>query len=448
MTIETQVADLQTSVTALLTAVNVKKSEMDAAVTLANQALTAAMNIPTITNTVELQNARNDAAASASAALTSRNQAVAAAALYPSITGQGTNIPRVNAGATAMEFRTPTQFRTDLGLSATGAVTFGSLSLGPVVTKTADFTLAATENYVINNKASVACVMTLPAASAHSGRILNLVNGPQGTALNSASANVIPITGAAAGTAVLPAGTGNWVSLVSNGTNWVVVASGKGNGLLVIGDLNPSAVRLSSEGYLSITDNELATIGWAKGYADTAVTGLLVSNLAPTAIRVLSEGYASLQDTELPTTAWVNGFLDNFAGLDVANFSAAAVRTSAESIVTASDTEFPTVSWVQAYVRGTPYRFTSAQQTITINTTLTVAHGLGAKPTDVELTAICLTAQAPHAVNDETQVTGVIVTWDATNIYIRTSAAVNSANATGAALALTVASWRYIVRAR
>lgn len=98
----------------------------------------------------------------------------------------------------------------------------GTFGRGAPVTKTADFTLAATENWVINNKSGSACVVTLPAASSWTGREVMVVNY-QAQQLNSASSNVVPLGGGAAGTAILTAATGRWATLVSNGTNWVIM---------------------------------------------------------------------------------------------------------------------------------------------------------------------------------------------------------------------------------
>ena len=93
-----------------------------------------------------------------------------------------------------------------------------------VVTKVADFTLADTEGWVINNKSGSTCTVTLPAASAWSGRAVTFKNLQLQT-LVSASSNVVPLIGGAAGTAILPGLVGAWATLVSDGTNWVVMAS-------------------------------------------------------------------------------------------------------------------------------------------------------------------------------------------------------------------------------
>jgi hypothetical protein len=93
-----------------------------------------------------------------------------------------------------------------------------------VVTKTADFTLADTEGWVINNKAGSTCTVTLPAASSWTGRQVVFKN-LQAQTLVSASSDVAPIGSATPGTAILPATVGAWATIVSDGTNWVVMQS-------------------------------------------------------------------------------------------------------------------------------------------------------------------------------------------------------------------------------
>lgn len=93
-----------------------------------------------------------------------------------------------------------------------------------VATKTADFTLADTEGWVINNKSGSSCVVTLPAASSWGGRSVTFKN-LQAQTLVSASSDVAPIGSATPGTAILPASVGAWATLVSDGTNWVIMQS-------------------------------------------------------------------------------------------------------------------------------------------------------------------------------------------------------------------------------
>lgn len=90
-------------------------------------------------------------------------------------------------------------------------------------TKTSDFVLGDTEQEIIVNKAS-SCIVTLPAASAWAGRIVYFKT-IQAQTLVSASSNVVPLTGGAAGTAILAATAGKWAKLVSDGSNWIIMAA-------------------------------------------------------------------------------------------------------------------------------------------------------------------------------------------------------------------------------
>ncbi len=107
-----------------------------------------------------------------------------------------------------------------------------SVAWSAPVTKTADFTLAPSEAFVINNKAAATCTVTLPAASTVPGKPVTFQNY-QAFTLVSASGNVVPIGGGAAGTAILAASIGDWAMLVSDGTNWVVLAAAPNNILLL-----------------------------------------------------------------------------------------------------------------------------------------------------------------------------------------------------------------------
>jgi hypothetical protein len=113
-----------------------------------------------------------------------------------------------------------------------GAVTIASSATSAPVTKTADFTLAATENWVINNKTGSTCTVTLPAASSWTGRAVTFHNY-QAQTLVSASSNVVPQGGGAAGTAILLGVVGNWATMLSDGTNWVIMQAAANNCLLL-----------------------------------------------------------------------------------------------------------------------------------------------------------------------------------------------------------------------
>jgi hypothetical protein len=116
----------------------------------------------------------------------------------------------------------------DVGLIT---ASIAALSSAPV-TKTADFTVAANETWLINNKSGSTCTVTLPSASLYSGRYLTFKN-LQAQTLVSASSNVVLIDSAAAGTAILLAVVGNWATMVSDGTNWVIMQQAANNNLLL-----------------------------------------------------------------------------------------------------------------------------------------------------------------------------------------------------------------------
>lgn len=99
----------------------------------------------------------------------------------------------------------------------------GSFGRRTPVTKTGDFTLATNENWVIVNNAATT-EATLPNPTLWSGREI-MIKTIRAFAVNSASSNVVPQTTATAGTAILPATDGAWATLVSDGTDWIIMQS-------------------------------------------------------------------------------------------------------------------------------------------------------------------------------------------------------------------------------
>jgi hypothetical protein len=113
-----------------------------------------------------------------------------------------------------------------------GAINASIAALSTVpVTVTADFTVG-TSNWYINNKSGSTCTVTLPTASTFPGGYLTFQNY-QAQTLVSASSNVVPRAGGAAGTAILLAVAGNWATMVSDGTNWVIMQAAANNCLLL-----------------------------------------------------------------------------------------------------------------------------------------------------------------------------------------------------------------------
>ena len=91
------------------------------------------------------------------------------------------------------------------------------------VTKTADFTLADTENWIVNN-ASVDIVVTLPSGSEYIGRSVTIINWTNHS-VSSASSNVYPHTGGSLGTAINAGTDGRFSTIVYDGTSWYVMAT-------------------------------------------------------------------------------------------------------------------------------------------------------------------------------------------------------------------------------
>ena len=87
----------------------------------------------------------------------------------------------------------------------------------------ANYTVPVTDTFIIFNSSSAISV-TLPSASTFVGRTLSLKTISTG-AVTSASANVIPLATNTAAATLFSANTaGKWTTLVSNGTNWVIMA--------------------------------------------------------------------------------------------------------------------------------------------------------------------------------------------------------------------------------
>jgi len=116
---------------------------------------------------------------------------------------------------------------------ATGTLsTSGTVTTNAPVTKTADFSVASTDTWLINNKTGSTCTVTLPSPSANTGRVLYFINY-QNQSLVSASSNVVSRAGGAAGTAILDNVAGNWATIVSDGTSWITTQAATYNNLLL-----------------------------------------------------------------------------------------------------------------------------------------------------------------------------------------------------------------------
>ncbi len=91
----------------------------------------------------------------------------------------------------------------------------------PPVTETLAYAVGQSDSSIILNNAG-GVTLTLPAAAQTAGRWLYVRTIAAG-AVASASANVVPLAGGAAGTAILAATAGKWAAIQSDGTNWQVM---------------------------------------------------------------------------------------------------------------------------------------------------------------------------------------------------------------------------------
>jgi hypothetical protein len=96
------------------------------------------------------------------------------------------------------------------------------ISFNLVTNDAATLTVSKANSTIIQT--TTASVYTFPAAASYPGYTFNLVTQFAG-AVTSASSNVVPLAGGAAGTAILAATAGKWATVQSNGTNWVIIAA-------------------------------------------------------------------------------------------------------------------------------------------------------------------------------------------------------------------------------
>jgi hypothetical protein len=122
-------------------------------------------------------------------------------------------------------------------VQASGGLSVGTLTdpgIGTVISNcvatAAPITLTGTSGTITNLQSSVifnasgAFTVTLPSAASFTGRWLYLKNIAAQT-ITSASSNVVPITSATAGTAILAATAGKYAVLQSDGTNWITMVA-------------------------------------------------------------------------------------------------------------------------------------------------------------------------------------------------------------------------------
>ena len=257
-TLNDQIAALTSATTDLLGAVNVRKATLDAQVdnasAFAQASLTSANNAASSAATATTQataatTAKTAAEAARAAAVVAQNNAAAVVTGgTATLTPAAGKIPIADAGALIdPKWLTATALveQTDIGadpnqiplnqylggmayqnpdaVSISGGLVTAQIRRRAPVTKTAAFTVTDVEHWFICN-GTAAIAVTLPDAAINTGREI-MLKTIAAFAVNSAASNVVPLAGGAAGTAILPATAGKWATLVSDGTNWVIMQS-------------------------------------------------------------------------------------------------------------------------------------------------------------------------------------------------------------------------------
>jgi hypothetical protein len=198
-----------------------------------------------------------------------------------------------------------------------------------------------------------------------------------------------------------------------------------------------STTKVATTAFVTTADNLKANL------ASPTFTGVPA---APTAA-------AATNTTQLATTAFVTTADNLKANLAGPTF------TGVPAAPTAADGTNTTQLATTAFVCNGFWE--SAEQTITNNTTITVAHGLGRVPQDVRVFIRCKTTEFGYAVGDEVEFNignntsgstynhNPSVMANATNVVVRVSQDVAVIGlSTGNNTAITNANWRIVFRAR
>jgi hypothetical protein len=154
-------------------------------------------------------------------------------------TGTVTNVTGTLPISVANGTTTPSITIANASTTASGVVTTGTQSFAgsktftgligmqkalqrPVETITnSSASVTTSSTWVIVNNAGT-CTLTLPSAGSSTGTEFFIKTITNNTVV-SASSNIVPLAGGSAGTAILSATAGKWATLVSDGTNWIIM---------------------------------------------------------------------------------------------------------------------------------------------------------------------------------------------------------------------------------
>ena len=228
----------------------------------------------------------------------------------------------------------------------------------------------------------------------------------------------------------------------------------------------------SSNTYTLAAENTISAYAENQGFqiiANHTNTGAATINIDSLGVKDIQKYDAAGSPTALVAGDLVAGGVYDLV-YDGTRFMMASPVTASESIPglvekattaeVADGTAGKYADAAQIKTRYGGWNFTSTQQTVTLNGHLTIAHGLGAMPSDFKVFLVCTTDNGGWVVGDRiipptgSQIGadhyGVTVGADATNIYISTGSQIQVRNkaTTTTFTNLTAGSWRYIAVAR
>jgi hypothetical protein len=203
--------------------------------------------------------------------------------------------------------------------------------------------------------------------------------------------------------------------------------------------------------------------GWVVFYQRASGFPLSTTGLVPTGA-VTTSGLTQATARMLGRTTAGTGAIEELTGANVSAFAAAATDTAqgVAELATTAETETGTDTGrvvTPAGLKGAllfSNGFESTNQTVTPNSTLNVAHGLGARPKMFDVVLRCVTGEAGFSTNDEASIiqtvpgTSVInISADATNVIIGYTGASTQVlhKTTQVATTITSGNWAFVVRA-
>jgi hypothetical protein len=203
--------------------------------------------------------------------------------------------------------------------------------------------------------------------------------------------------------------------------------------------------------------------GWRVFYQRASGLPVVTTGLVPTGA-VTTSGLTQATARMLGRTTAGAGAIEELTGANVSAFASAATDTAqgVAELATTAETETGTDTGrvvTPAGLKGAllfSNGFESTGQTVTPNSTLNVAHGLGARPKMFDVVLRCVTGEAGFSANDEASIiqtvsgTSVInISADATNVIIGYTGASTQVlhKTTQVATTITSGNWAFVVRA-